>query len=262
MTVEFLIATINRTNLNFLERIFNRIEQKDYFVLVINQCIDIPLANIAPLSSHVRCISINERGISKSRNMAIKNAIGDICVISDDDVVFENDVIQKLEHAYLNHTNDVNIFKIITPEGKPYKNYLSADKILINNLDIMQVSSIEITFRRESIKKENILFNEKLGLGAELNGGEEICFLKDCLSHNLKIKYNTKFIVEHPKESSGKNYSDRRNALWNGAMLKKLYPYLYIVFIIYFSLKRRKYYIEKFSLFQYICLMLKGSRAL
>ena len=40
---------------------------------------------------NIRVINSFEIGLSKSRNLAIKNALGDICIIADDDIEYVED---------------------------------------------------------------------------------------------------------------------------------------------------------------------------
>lgn len=58
----------------------------------------------------VKMISTTERGLSKSRNMALKNSTADFCVICDDDEVLTDNYVEMVEEAY-NQTNaDVIVF--------------------------------------------------------------------------------------------------------------------------------------------------------
>lgn len=60
----------------------------------------------------VKMISTTERGLSKSRNMALKNSTADFCVICDDDEVLTDNYVEMVEEAY-NQTNaDVIVFNI------------------------------------------------------------------------------------------------------------------------------------------------------
>lgn len=260
MIVEFLIATTNRTDLSFLQPMFSKLETSDYRVLVINQCISIPLVSLSSDDSLIRCISVAERGISRSRNLAIANASGDVCVICDDDTVFEADVVETIRQATAaNPDVSVFTFKIVTPAGKPYKAYPSESMALEGSFRLMRVSSIEIVFRREAIQQHKIQFTEWLGLGTDFSGGEEVVFLKDCQNKKLKLRFINQFIVQHPVESSGKAFHKPSNAMANGAMLKKLYPVSYFAWVIYFGLKRRKYYRGHYSVFAFLKLMFSGS---
>lgn len=262
MLIEFLIATTDRKDLRFLDRIFARLNDRDYAVLVINQCINIPLSNIRSDVPNIRCLSFQERGVSKSRNKAVEHAVGDICVFCDDDIILEGNVVKTIREAYASVKSDIITFKIITPEGTPYKSYPHGNKAIKTAFDLMHVSSIEITFKRDRILEKKVSFLESMGLGTDLYGGEEICFLHDCIKKQLSISFCDQYIVEHPKEASGKNYADKRNAKANGAVFKKLFPSGFILWIIYFAVKRWPVYRHKYSLIDYVKFMLEGSRSI
>ena len=260
MTVEFLVATMNRENLDFLDTMFSNISDTDYKILVINQCNKIaPPVSIAT-NDKTRCISTTETGISNSRNMAINNALGDICVICDDDTIFEADCISSLLSKAVKYPEaEIYTFKIITPDRKPYKRYPKQEKYIKRKIDNLSISSIEIAFKREAIIDKKIRFYNWLGLGTDFSGGEEICFIRDCITNKLKVVYINEFIVSHPIESSGKNFEQKSNALANGAIYAKLYPCSFSIWNLYFAIKRYKIYKHKFSLFTYFGFMQKGS---
>ena len=259
MLVEYLVSTTNRKEINFLDSLFQNIKEKDSSCVCINQCINIDLPEEIETSDFVHLVSVKEKGVSKSRNLAIKNASGDICVIADDDLVYLEDCEEKIKNIYKNDKDlDVAIFQIITPEGKPYKKYSSNSYLLRSPLKIMQVSSVEITFRRESILNAQILFNENLGLGADYTKGEEAFFIKDCLQKGLKIKYFPIPIVVHPIESSGKNFNEK-NIIANGIVYKKLFPLMFLMVSFYFSIKKYKRYKQQSSFLKFLSLTLKGN---
>lgn len=260
MTVEFLVSTMNRENLDFLKSMFSKITQSDFSVLVINQCNKITPPEISSKNKNIRCISTKETGISNSRNMAIKNATGDLCVICDDDTTFESDCVDILAKNALNSPDaDLFTFKIITPEGSAYKSYPSASKFITSKIENLSISSIEIAFRRDAIIKNNILFYNWLGLGTDFSGGEEVCFIKDCILSKLKVWFINEFLVCHPFESSGKSYDKMSNALANGAIYAKMYPLSFSIWNLYFALKRYKYYKGKYPFLRYFSFMQKGS---
>jgi hypothetical protein len=69
------------------------------------------------------------------------------------------------------------------------------------------ISSIEITFRVKKIKNNNILFDERFGVGSEkFPIGEEEAFVQDCLAKELRVNYFPFYIVQHPYKSSTKRW--------------------------------------------------------
>ena len=259
MKIEVLISTTNRKSLMFLKNIFKKNIKNKGLITCINQCISVPIPKIINEKANLNFISVEEKGISKSRNLAIKNATADICVIADDDVVFLTDCEEKIKKVYENDpTLDVAIFQIITPEGTPYKKYSSEPYELKSPFKIMQISSVEITFRRKRILEKQIYFNENLGLGAEYTKGEEAFFIKDCLKNSLKVKYFPIPIVIHPIESSGKSFSEK-NIVAEGIVYTKLFPVIFPLVSFYFSIKKFGRYKTQFSILKFLLLTLKGN---
>lgn len=259
MKTELLISTTNRSDIGFLKRMLLNCDAGTFSVTAINQCYSIKPSTITSDSENQKIISVADKGLSKSRNMAINNAKGDVCVIADDDLIYLPDAVEKITNEYRKDNElDVAIFQVITPEGEPYKKYKSKSFQLNNAWDQYRVSSVEITFRRERILEKGIRFNENLGLGAPYTSGEEAVFIHDCVKSGLKVQYFPVPIVEHPKESSGKVYS-KSNALAKGIVFYKLFPLRFLLFDLYFSVKWYKTYKKDFGYFQYLGWMLKGN---
>jgi glycosyltransferase involved in cell wall biosynthesis len=260
MTIEFLISTINRCDLSFLNEMFKNIKTRDFKVLVINQCIDIavPKHELKHNTLSVRCISISGKGISKSRNTALKNSEGDTIVIGDDDVTYLSNSIEVIRDCFNKRSTDIGIFQIKTPDGRAYKKYKANPFKLSHQLDIMRVSSIEIVARRNSILKNRCFFNENLGLGADYSSGEEVLFLNDCFKKKLVITYMPIPYVMHPFESSGK-IIEADKVIADGISFARLFPWLFIFVDIYFSCKRYYRYKGKITFLNYLKLLLKGN---
>lgn len=177
-----------------------------------NQCPELPeyldRADVEVLRSQ-------DRGLSKNRNNALKHATADIVVLGDDDIHLHPAYPHHVRGAFKKHPEaDVICFQIRTPEGSPsYKDYPKLTCPLTHFSQLKTVSSIEIAFRRKSVHEKDIWFDERFGLGASANCGEEFLFLAECLRKGLKIIFFPAYVVEHPYESSVKGrpfYEDQR----------------------------------------------------
>lgn len=170
------------------------------------------------------------QGLTKSRNHAIRLATGDICVIADDDVRYNNAYFDLILQIYSTKEIDVACFKIKTLNSQPeYKQY-PANEVLLTNITQFSPSSIEITFKREAIINSNIQFDERFGLGTWLNGGGENLFILDAINKGLRVKFFPFYIVEHPFESTIKLFSkyDQRRVRITGALDARINGYLSI----------------------------------
>lgn len=185
-------------------------------------------------------INFYERGLSKSRNRGIENSEADICLITDNDVYFDDNLLKIIETYFNKHTDaDILTFQIETPEGEPFKEY--KNKFFWHNkLSLAKVCSVEIAFRRKSILEKKIKFDESFGLGTKFPTGEEYIFLSDSLKAGLKIAYIPKVIAYHPKESSGNNFDNLDLIKAKGAMINRVFGIFGLPLCLLFSLKKYK----------------------
>lgn len=155
-------------------------------VLLINQCDEefYYEKQIFP-DKIIRIFNTKERGLSKSRNMALKNSIGEFCLLCDDDEKIYDDFESKIIQAYVDLPDADLIAFQIDNAGKSYPKITKK----INYLTALKIASWQITFRRKSILENNILFDESLGSGVSKAGGEENLFLYNCLKKGLNIYF-------------------------------------------------------------------------
>lgn len=152
--------------------------------LMINQCDVNEIHQYEQNGKQLRTISTTDRGLSRSRNLAIENAIGDYCLLSDDDEYFVEDLEKKVLTAYEFFPQaDVIIFKM---NNQPCK--LGAKIKKLKKYDCLRVSSVQISFKLSSIK-DKIKFDTNLGAGTPNGAGEENKFLLDCYKEGLSIYY-------------------------------------------------------------------------
>jgi len=241
LKLEILMSTMNKTSLSFLDTIFPHHKLNTLNILIINQT-----QTGKELHSgfeNIRVINSYEKGLSKSRNLALKNALGDICLIADDDIEyvedFENIIInsfQKFDDA------SVIRFKIDTFSGDAYKAYLKHSKKLNSKKDIKSSSSIEIAFKRDHIIQNNIEFDTLFGLGSYFQSGEEYLFLKEVLKKELPIYFENKFIVKHQLIRSTSNMASDDFIKAKAAQYHsdyKLFSYLALLKFIIFLVRKR-----------------------
>lgn len=229
MKVQIICSTMYGKSPLFLQKNYN---VGDY--LVINQCKE----RSQEVNSFFNCY---ETGLSKSRNKALKFSDADICIVSDNDVYYHENIKMIIEKAFHDYPDaDAITFQIQTPEGEMYKDY-SSKFCWHNKLSLAKVSSVEIAFRRNSILEKDIKFDEKFGLGSTYPTSEEYIFLADCLDKGLKIAYVPKIIAFHPKESSGGDFFNDTLVKAKGAMIHRVFGDKGILICLLFSIRKYKY---------------------
>ena len=117
-------------------------------VLVINQC-DVDNAIIRKFSNNIVWIDTPTRGLSRSRNIALKYAQNDICLIADDDEYFKDGIQEKVFNIFEAHPEaDVIVFPGINFGYKSDKGYHE-----LSFVELFHINSKSIAIRLDSIKR-------------------------------------------------------------------------------------------------------------
>ncbi len=156
------------------------------------------IKNYIPLS--VRQIKTDLKGLSKARNEGMKYVTGDVVVLSDDDCWYPADALDKLSFIFKkNPSINVLMTQIMDPIGNVlYKNYPNNRLYITQKIQLVRKSSIEIAFKKNSLKNE--MFDEKLGLGSDFVCGEEVDFLIRNYSKDSQYLYEPIVSVFHRKK--------------------------------------------------------------
>ncbi len=240
--LEILIATKNRNNFDFLAPMFPFKHFSKFNILIINQSKKNQL--ISDFET-VRVINVDEKGLSKSRNLAIKNASKKICLISDDDVVYFTNFEKEIISAF-NKNPEAAVITFNHQRDGLNKPQNSAQKSFDHTLkSIWNVCSIEIALQIKATKVNKIYFDENFGLGSCFETAEEYLFLREIIKQNLNILFFPSVIVSHPLISSGENQGDDKILYARAAMFYKINPNLaYFWLLKYVFFLARNNYIE------------------
>lgn len=225
-------------------------------VLIINQC-DHDNELIEEKSyGRIRCICTTERGLSRSRNMALKNLDADYGLVCDDDEVLTEDYNEKILQAFKSHPDvDIICFQV----ERKNKKYPKKD-MKIGYLRALRVMSVQVAIKKESILNAGIGFDTNFGSGTELGSGEENIFLFDCLKAGLKIRYvpvNIGAVAQ--VDSHWFKGFDERYFLNRGKIIKRLMgKFVGGLYIHYFALSKYPKYKDNMNMISAISLMKKG----
>jgi glycosyltransferase involved in cell wall biosynthesis len=238
--LEIIVATKDRTNLDFLLAMFPFAPFSSYNILVINQSKDAILESNFPT---VRVINSTEVGLSKSRNLAINNAINKISLIADDDVIYFENFEKQIVKAFNKNANASIITFNHQRIGINHPKNQSKVGYQHNKKSIWNVCSIEIAFCLDIIKDNKLYFDEDFGLGSFFETAEEFLFLRNALRLKLISYYCPSIIVSHPLLSSG-NFEGKEELIYARAALfcklHKEFGYLWLLKYLFF-LYRNKY---------------------
>ncbi|MGO4772959.1 glycosyltransferase family 2 protein [Flavobacterium sp. W22_SRS_FK3] len=240
--VEILISTMNRDSLDFLMPMFPFLHFSEFSILIVNQS-----QNEIFLTSdyfNIRVINSSDKGLSKSRNLALENALGKILVIADDDVVYQEGFLVRIINAYNKFPEAAVInFCAINSRGILVKKYPLKSKSNLNIFDIFNASSIEMTLNKAILNASKVEFDVNFGLGGIFEMGEEAIFLFDLKRKNKQLVFESHVIVKHEglTTSSKKDIIERYYI--QGALFTRIFKNNYIFGIIIklvFDLKQNK----------------------
>lgn len=205
MILELLICTINEGVRRVPNILLPQIENVRYLVSwqqTGTVSIGLPEELNRP---DVRVITLEGRGLAANRNNALKNAQGDILLLSDDDTKYKAENLQNIIKKFRTYPKaDIICFKAVDAEGKDIKHYAEQPFIYAKRPKGSFFSSCEIAFR----KSPNLpLFDERFGLGSQyLACGEEEVFLEAAYKKGLKIIFLPEVIVETNADTTGKHF--------------------------------------------------------
>ena len=153
-------------------------------ITVVNQCSNDCISKTCTENGYrLQIIDSSESGLSKSRNMAIRYAGSDICLLCDDDEILYDNYANLIESAFKENPDADLIAFALDYSDKKYPK----KKKKIGYLSALKISSVQIAFRRKAIIENNIVFDERLGAGTGNGAGEEQKFLYDCIKAGLNI---------------------------------------------------------------------------
>jgi len=240
--LEILVSTMDRNSLDFLIPMFPFSHFSDFSILIINQTQEKKLL-VSDFPS-VRVINSFEKGLSKSRNLALKNALGKIVLIADDDVVYKKDFEVKIVQAYNQHKNKAVIsFCIEKPNGLLFKKYLPSAKMNLGSLELFNVLSVEISINKSIFDALGVTFDENFGLGSTFEMGEEAVFLSDIKNKNQQIAFVPSVIATHPEISSTDKFDFAQRYYIQGAFLSRVLKTDYFMGLatkLFFDIKQKK----------------------
>ena len=246
---EILISTMNRNSLDFLFPMFPFCHFSEFSVLIVNQTDEKTL--LQSEFPKVRVINSFEKGLSRSRNLALKNAMGKIVLISDDDEIFKEGFDSIIINTYNVFPKAVVIgFQVENSEGKLFRNYPETTKTKLSTLDLFSIFSPEISISKTVFDNLNIEFDTNFGLGSFFSMGEEAVFLTDLKSRKQQLIFEPKVIAINPTITTIDKLDFLMRYYIQGAFLARVlnvYYYKGLLTKLFFDLKQNKLKLHQIS---------------
>lgn len=218
MKVQVLASVMNQS----LEQLVDQM-RLDSDAVIINQCDRLGYEEREYKGHRVQFFSFPDRGIGRSRNEAILRAEGDICLFSDEDIVYEPGYAEAVREEFLrNPKADMILFNIVIEESR--RTYYITERRRVHWYNCGRYGAVSFAVRRESLLASGVTFSLLFGGGARYCNGEDSLFLKEFMGKGYRV-YTAP--VDIGREEAG-------DSSWFGGYNEKffhdrgvLYRYLY-----------------------------------
>ncbi|AEE17472.1 glycosyltransferase family 2 protein [Treponema brennaborense] len=256
LTFELLVSTMHKNQ----EQVLQMLQDENIHCdsVVINQCDENKNEELRFENQSVRIFYTTERGLSRSRNMAIRNARADIVAIADDDLFYYDSFDRTILNYYeKNSMADVVMFNMDS-FMKKFGNHETKCKFT----ELGTYISVQTCLNRSALLKKNVWFRETFGTGSKVfDAGEENIFLADCFRSGLKIYYCPDKILKHEQSDSTwfKGFNDPKFLSDRGAIYCAISPVFSWLYYLRFVIVKRKI-IKPISMAQAFKLILNGRK--
>ena len=197
MPVEVLVSAMHQTDCSIAEKMNIRSD-----AVIINQCERNDYAEVTDKGRRIRMYSFAERGVGRSRNNALMRATGEICLLADEDVIYDDKYEQIIEDAFQQNPNADIIFFNVLIRGGDRAGLTITEKKRIRYYNCLRYGSVNIAFRRMKVIKSNVFFSLLFGGGATYGHGEDSLFIWECLKKGLVIYTSPATIADVYQEKS------------------------------------------------------------
>ncbi len=185
MKLQVLVAAVNQDTDALAEKMNLETE-----AVIVNQCEGFACQEYLHKGRRIRCFSMAERGVGLSRNTALLHAEGDICLFSDEDIVFDSGYEKKVLDAFeKNPDADMITFNFKVDESRA--TYYNEARKRIRWYNYGRYPTYAVAARLEALRRANVGFSLLFGGGARYSNGEDSLFLHDCLKKGLHIYADT-----------------------------------------------------------------------
>lgn len=163
--------------------------------VVVNQCNEDAYSMYQYGPYHIRCVHANERGVGRSRNMAVAHAHAELVLFADEDIVYHEGYADRVTEAFDRYPYaDLLLFNVQQAEGRKTYHITSFGRVTWRNYG--RYPTYAIAARLGVLKEHDLKFSHLFGGGAPYMNGEDSLFLHDCLQKGCKIYHVPELIGE------------------------------------------------------------------
>ena len=181
--------------------------------------------------SKIKYVPSYTKGLTKSRNIGIKNCNTKYIWIMDDDITFESNIVSAVQDCLVaSEAGSENIeggsachtFESLKPSGSKRTRY-PIDGVEINSKQLLRVASFEMILNKDVLLSKDIYFREDMGVGGnDVNLGEESVLISDLHKVGGVTRHHSIAVLTHPEISTGV-IVDEKNFYSKGVVIKRCF---------------------------------------
>ena len=231
--LEVLCVTMHQKDFSIIEKMNIHAN-----VVFANQCDHTSYDEFDFEGHTAKMISTQTRGVGINRNMTLTYATADICLLADDDVIYNDNLEQIVVSEFENHPDaDVFIFHLDSNDSvRTLKKFSKTHHW--NRVRGLPFGGVRIAFRLSAVRKANVWFSTLFGGGCQFSSGEDSIFLTDLRRAGLRFYVSKETIgsVSFAESSWFKGY-DTKFYYGKGAFYQAIHPRTKYAWMLYFLLR-------------------------
>lgn len=197
-----VVATKDRTAdlKNFLVSLTNS-TYTDFEVILVDQSEDSIAENNRLLVkdyAFVKYVKDDCRGLSRARNIGLKYVHGDIIAFPDDDCEYPVHLLSLVFNILKNEKYPILLGTYVDKKNGDRAINIGERVLTYNHPDVSGVCSVGIFINTKIISKKSISFDENIGVGTDLPGGEDTELLIRLLREKNRALFLPTVYVFHP----------------------------------------------------------------
>ena len=180
-TVQVLASVVNKEPRRLAEEMHIETD-----AVIVNQCDRYEAESFCHRGRKVQVFHMAERGVGLSRNTALMRADGDICLFSDQDIVYETGYEEKILQAFEKcPTADMIVFNIEV--GEERRTYHNTQEKRVRWYNCGRYGAVSFAVKREKLLESGVTFSLLFGGGAKYSAGEDSLFLKQFMDKGYRV---------------------------------------------------------------------------
>ena len=229
--------------------------------IIVNQCGHYEAESFCHHGRKIQVFHMAERGVGLSRNTALMRADGDICLFSDQDIVYdagyEGKILQAFEQC---PAADMIVFNIEV--GEERRTYHNTQEKRVRWYNCGRYGAVSFAVKREKLLESGVTFSLLFGGGAKYSAGEDSLFLKQFMDKGYQV-FASPVTIGREREGDSTWFSGYHEKFFydRGVLYHFLYGHLANLWALRFLLAHREKMCRELSVKEAYRIMRRGIRS-